>query len=274
MEWTDLFGDGGTITERSGKLYARTFGYVEAFFERFFRKYADRAIPISTTLENRLLASGYPKKNILLQRVGCDTRRHKPQEKQACRKSLGLPPEATIHCYVGNIYPADMNLLVESLEILHSRSSRNIITVLIGGSHTIESSLAERLRIVLTGRVEEDVLYQYLSASDLTLIPFKHSLANRARWPSKFADYVNAGRPTVATRISDFEMLFPKYNLGFLSDDDTPAAYARAIDEATSNQARLEEIGRACRKYAEEHLDVLSIAKERLALYEEALATR
>ena len=115
MEWTDLFGDGGTITERSSRIYAYTLGHVESFFEHFFRKYADRAIPISTTLEDRLVAGGYPKKNILLQRVGCDTRKHRPQDKQECRRSLGLPPDATILCYVGNIYPADMTLLLESL---------------------------------------------------------------------------------------------------------------------------------------------------------------
>ena len=31
-----LFGDGGTIYDRSGKLYRYTFGYIESFFERGF----------------------------------------------------------------------------------------------------------------------------------------------------------------------------------------------------------------------------------------------
>jgi glycosyltransferase involved in cell wall biosynthesis len=274
MEWTDLFGHGGTISERSSKFYARTVGHVETFFEHYFRKYADRAIPISTTLMDRLLATGYPRDHILLQRVGCDTQKHKPQDKQVCRRKLGLPPEARILCYVGNIYPADMNLLVDSLEVLHGQGGRDIITVLIGGNHQIEPSLSQRLRILLTGRVEQNTLYEYLAAADVTLIPFKHSLANKARWPSKFADYVNAGRPTVATRVSDFEMLFPRYNLGFLSDDDSPEAFARAIGKATTDLEQLERIGRDCRKYAEEHLDVVQIAKERIALYEEARATK
>jgi len=270
MEWTDLFGAGGTIAERSSKFYALTLGHVETFFEHFFRKYADRAIPISTTLQDRLIAGGYPRNHILLQRVGCDTSKHKPQDKQMSRKKLGLPPDAIILCYVGNIYEADMNLLIESLDVLHGSGNRKIMTILIGGNHQVEPALAERLQIVLTGRIEQGALYDHLSAADVTLIPFKHSLANKARWPSKFADYVNAGRPTVATRISDFEMLFPAYNLGFLSDDDSPAAFARAIDLATSDLARLESIGRDCRKYAEEQLDVMQIAKERISLYEEA----
>ncbi len=274
MEWTDLFGAGGTISERSSKFYALTLGYVETFFEHFFRKYADRAIPISTMLQDRLIEGGYPRNHILLQRVGCDTSRHKPQDKQMSRRKLGLPSDAIILCYVGNIYAADMNLLIESLEVLHGSGNRKIITVLVGGNHQVEPALAERLHIVLTGRIEQSVLYDYLSASDETLIPFKHSLANKARWPSKFADYVNAGRPTVATRISDFEALFAAHNLGFLSDDDSPAAFARAIELATSDPARLERIGTDCRKYAEAELDVTHIAKERLALYEEARAEK
>jgi len=273
MEWTDWYGRGGTISERSSKIYASTLGHAETFFEEYFRKHADRAIPISTLLEQRLLSLGYPKENILLQRVGCDTKKFKPQSKSVCRNKLRLPDRTSILCYVGNIYSADLDLLIQSLEILHRDKSRNIMTVLVGGNHDLEPQLVKRLNILLTGRIDLHQLYEYLAAADVCLIPFKQSLANKARWPSKFSDYVNAGCPTVATRVSDYETLFPRHNLGFLADDDTPDSFARAIGLALGDGARLEKIGQACRAYAEKYLDVTYLARERIELYEQALRT-
>ena len=271
MDWIDLYGHGGTISERSSRIYAATLGHVETFFEEYFRKYADRAMPISTMLEKRMLSLGYPKEKILLQRAGCDTKKFTPQSKTVCRDKLLLPQDATILGYVGSIYPRDLDLLIQSLEILQRQESRTIITVLVGGNHNLEPSLVKRLNIVLTGRIDSSQLYEYLAAADLCLIPFIDSIANKARWPSKFADYVNAGRPTVATRVSDFELLFQRHNLGFLANADTPESFAFEITRAMNDQAQLVKIGQACRTFAERYLDVTHLARQRVALYEEAL---
>ncbi len=57
----------------------------------------------------------------------------------------------------------------------------------------------------------------------------KVNIANIARWPSKVSDYLNAGRPIIATKISDFEELFINYNLGYLSNEDSPNSLSNTI---------------------------------------------
>ncbi len=56
ISWWDLFGHGATALERSGKLYANTMGRIEAFFEEYFRKYADFSFVVSKYLFNKLIS--------------------------------------------------------------------------------------------------------------------------------------------------------------------------------------------------------------------------
>jgi len=52
-------GRGGTIAERSGKLFQYTFGLIETLFEEYFRRYAERATTICRALSQRLERLGY-----------------------------------------------------------------------------------------------------------------------------------------------------------------------------------------------------------------------
>lgn len=267
IEWSDLFGRGGTIAERSGRLYAATLGHVETFFEERFRHRADAAIATTSLLVRRLVAMGYPEERIHLQRYGCDTRRYRPQPPAEARQRLGLSPDATILCYAGTLYPADARLLLDALALVSPPDGARLQTVLVG-EHRIDSRLAARLGVLLPGRVPDfATVHDYLSAADLCLVPMRVSLANQGRWPSKVSDYFNAGRPVVATKVSDFEALYREHDLGFLADQDTPQGLADALQQAFAQRHRWEEIGQACRRFAEAELDLTRLAAERVSAY-------
>ena len=204
---------------RSGKLYANTIGIIEGFFEEYFRKYADFSFVVSTYLFNKLIRLDYPKDKIKLFRLGCDTVLYGSMNKSDCRKKLNLAEDAIILVYVGVLFNEDKKLLLDTLMLLKNHSEK-VITILIG-EHELEDKICEELNIKIVGKKNLSELYVYLGAIDLCLIPMKVNLANIARWPSKTSDYLNAGRPIIATKISDFEELFIKYNLGYLSNDDT-----------------------------------------------------
>ena len=269
LSWWDLFGDGGTAQERSGVLYARTLGVLEGRWERLFRLRADRATVISSDLRTRLVAMGYPPERILLQRVGCDTRAYGPRDKMAARRALGLPSDAAILCYVGALLPADGRLLIESLARVAERYLADLVVLMIG-TPAVPQLATSHTRLVRVERQPLEIVYRYLAAADLCLLPLCESVANRARWPSKAADYFNAGRPVVATKVSDFEELYAQYPLGYLAEESTPAAYADAILRALHSRTEWETMGRACRRFAEQRLDTRVLAKELVALYEDA----
>ena len=273
LSWWDLFGRGGTARDRWGALYARTFGVLEGQWEILFRRYADRATVISTDLGKRLEAMGYPRERIHLQRVGCNTRAYAPSDKLTARAAAGLPLQATILCYVGAMQPPDRRLLFDALELVADRYRGELLTLMIGTPRG-RREVPSRARLAWVERQPLHAVYRYLAAADLCLLPLCESVANRARWPSKAADYFNAGRPVVTTRVSDFEQLYAEYALGYLAEQSTAEGYAEAIVRALNTRAEWEEMGQSCRRFAEERLDTRVLAKELLALYEDAQRNR
>jgi len=270
LSWWDLFGEGGTARERSGALYASTLGVLEGKWERLFRLKADRATVISNDLRRRLEAIGYPADRILLQRVGCDTRAYGPGDQAAARRALGLPQDARILCYVGALLPSDQKLLIESLTRVIERYDGGDLRVLMVGTPALSQELATRLHVQRIERQPLDVVYRYLAAADLCLLPLCESVANRARWPSKASDYFSAGRPVVTTKVSDFEELFAKYRLGYLADRSTAEAYAETLLQALDRREEWETMGQTCRRFAETELDTRVLARDLAALYADA----
>jgi glycosyltransferase involved in cell wall biosynthesis len=273
LSWWDMFGAGGTARERWGAVYGRTLGMLEGKWESAFRRYADRATVISTSLATRLEALGYPPERILLQRVGCDTRRHAPGDKLSARRDLGLAADATILCYVGALLKRDQRLLEEALRLLATRYEREL-SVLMVGTPVGGFGGAGGVRVQWVERQPLDGVYRYLAASDLCLLPLCESAANRARWPSKVADYFNAGRPVVATKVSDLEQLYATYSLGYLADHSTPGGYAEALLRALGSRPEWDGVGRSARRFAELHLDTRVLGNELLALYADAQRAR
>ncbi len=271
LSWWDLFGQGATALERSGWLYDRTFGRVEEFFERAFRKYADHSTVISKYLNDALVDLGYPQEKISLLRLGCDTKRYLPLEKGKCREELQLKEHEIVLCFVGSIFREDKKLLVDSLRLLRSGNNRKVLTLLVG-PHELDDNISKELDIVLTGRKSLSEVYKYLGASDLCVLPFRVSQANMARWPSKVGDYLNAGRPVVATKVGDLEELFVDHRLGYLSDDDSPRSFCRTLSKAVEDSENWSEIGRNCRRFAVEYLDTQKLTLELQGIYQKVLA--
>jgi glycosyltransferase involved in cell wall biosynthesis len=272
MSWWDLFGDGGTARDRWGAVYSKTLGVLEGAFEVSFRRFADRSTVISSHLYERLVATGYPPEHILLQRVGCDTRAYGPSDKLVARAALGLPPHATILCYVGALALPDRTLLVDSLALVARHYGRELLTLMVG-TQEFDARFPGHLDVRWTSRQPLPAVYRYIAAADLCLLPMCESPANRARWPSKTADYFNSGRPVVATKVSDFEQLYAEHNLGYLAERSTPNAYAEALLRALNAPSEWEAIGRSCRRFAEHCLDSRVLAQQLVGLYEEAHRT-
>lgn len=266
ISWWDLFGRGGTIATRSSGLYRHTAGVVEAFFERFFRRFADSATVISRQLQTELEALGYPSEKILLQRLGCDTKRFVPVGQREARLALGLPENGDILCYVGAIFPDDLTILVDSIRRLRCMGRREVRTILVG-TPPVDERIAHELDIVHVPRQPLEAVFTYLCAADLCLLPAAGSVANMARWPSKVGDYLNAGRPVVSTPVGDLPALFAKFRLGFMAASATVECFTAALEEAFSNRSEWAAIGSNCRHFAESELDVSLLGRELVSLY-------
>lgn len=258
MEWTDLFGRGGTIRERSSRLYEITAGRVEVFFEERFRRCADGAFTISSYLRDILLSLGYPAERIEVMPLGTDPGRVIRTPKSAARSALGLDPAEVYLTYVGAIFPRDAQLLMDAFQALRERRGGGLRLVLVG-KHGWAGHLNGRCGVTVTGFVGDKELQLYLAASDVLLLPLVETVANMARFPSKLCDYVLAGRPIVATAVSDIPALFERYHLGVLAASATADGFRSAIEQVLSAPDLWEAYGAEAHRCAREWLalDVL-----------------
>ena len=264
VEWSDLYSGGGTISERSSKLYQITLGKVESFFELFFRKYADGATAITSHLRKRLLELGFDERRILLHRMGCIIDDSKITTKEIARRKLGLDISKTYIGHLGRIYPSDHELLLRAFGLL-SHGRQDLELLLVGG-------IDDRLRlpqsqVKYVGYVDEDRYNEYCNAVDFFVLPLKQSVTNVARWPSKIGDYLSFGKPVVSTKVSDFEEIFGGPEIGILSPTDGVDDFTIAMETMIRERKQWEQWGKNGLAYSKQNLDWNIITSKLIDFY-------
>lgn len=264
LSWWDLFGGGGLASERSGKLYARTAGAVETWFEEYFRKYADAATAITEFLRERLVGMGFPHERVMVQHVGCDSS-VPVLGKEEQREQLGFVSDVPVLCFIGTIYETDFAFLLEALERVRQQAEFRVVWI---GNFPIPDDVCKAYSVHHTGKLPtmSDV-YAWLSASDICLLPMKPNITNKARWHSKVSDYWNMARPVVTTPVSDFPAIMYAHDVGWLAEGETPRHYADAIVRAIHESHLWKQKGDNGKQYVQRELDVRVLAKQLVAWY-------
>lgn len=229
--WTDWFGRGGIIANRSGKFYRVLFEGIETFFEEYFRRFADSYCVVCSALETRLRGLGYSKQ-VAYFPVGCNSPPVRGYSVDGLRQQLGLPRTGPLIGCVGSLFPADAKLLFESIPLL--RKAIDAKLVLIGNNiHRARYGVPEHA--IETGKVVKEDLYNYIGACDIMLMPLMRTVANNGRWPSKLNDYVSMGKPIVSTDISVVRELFQVAKFGEIADDE-PVDFGEKILKLLVNE--------------------------------------
>jgi len=237
IEWLDLFGRGGTASERSYfiKMFMK---HIEQFFEESFRKFADGSVILGEQLYNRAVKMGLNKKNIIKIFHGCDIDDCKQLNKKIMRKKYKYDEHDKIIGYLGQMRNSTADLLFETFELFH-KNNYNYNLLLIG-NHKI-TDLNNRLININkslfreTGWISKVHLQEYLSIVDICILPFKKSISTNNIWPSKINDYLTSGKPIVATNLAVIERMFIDNNIGILSDDN-PKSFIKNINIMFKNK--------------------------------------
>lgn len=264
LEWSDLYSDGGTISERSSKLYGRTFGRIESFFETGFRKYADGATTITNYLKDKLIELGYDERKIYLHRMGCIVDEGKLMSKSNAREEVQLPSSEIIIGHLGKIYRKDQKLLIDAFELLR-QSHDNVRLVFVG--YVDKKIAAGHPAVEYVGYLNGDRFKQYCNAFDFFVLPLHKNKTNTARWPSKIGDYFSYAKPVVSTEVNDLGEIFTRNRLGVLAQD-SPEAFAGGMKEMIQMRDSWELLGRNAYRFAQDALDWNIICDKLLHFYE------
>lgn len=239
IDWTDWFGRGGTILERSGKGYRFLFERIETYFEESFRKYAEGSTVICSTLETRLRSLGYQKK-ILNFPLGCNTDSQMKSDVNAYRRKVGLPAGIPIVGCVGTLLPADADLLFRSFDLFPKEANVQLLLI---GENVFKKRYRKPEKVIETGKVTRDDLMTYIRCCDLMVMPMKNNIANNGRWPSKLNDYLSAGKPVVSTPICVVNELMEIKKFGEIAEDG-PEEFARKMVALLNNKRNRIKYGR------------------------------
>lgn len=267
LEWGDYFGGGGSISERSGRLYRHTLAPLESFFERCYRRRADGSMVVSKFLRERLVEMGVPEHRILLTRHGTVVDESALRPKKEAKNKLGWSPDSVHAVYFGRIYPNDHDLLASAVAVAAKQVPR--LKVVVAGS--VPNSMRKNLpNLQYTGWVSEHMLADMGNAADYFLLPLTDSLANRARWPSKIGTYLGFSKPVLATRASDAEEIFQDSEIGVLTGC-SPAEFAAGMIRISESTDRWEEWGSNALGYARQRLDWALLTGRLVRFYEKIL---
>jgi glycosyltransferase involved in cell wall biosynthesis len=234
--WTDWYGRGGIISDRSGRLYRFFFEGIETFFEEYFRRFADSYAVTVPTLGERLRSLGYARRIVLLP-VACNAAARRDYDVKALRKRLQLPEEARLIGCVGSLCSSDANLAFKSVSLLRETTDATLVLI---GNNIYRNRYRIPEHAIETRKLSQQQLYDYIGACDVMLIPFRNSIANNGRWPSKLSDYLVMGKPVVATNICVVRELFKVAKFGEIAEDK-PADFARKLRGLLENADELKK---------------------------------
>ncbi len=208
---------------------------------------------------------GFAEDKIHIHRMGCINEKFSDLNKIDCRNKLQLPTNKDIFTYFGRIHQGDHELLIKAFLEFNKKSLNASCLYLIGDIIPLDKYKNEN--IIYTGRVSDEKYIQFIGASDVCLLPMKINIANQARWPSKFTDYLAAGKPVVATAVSDFPQIFEDAKIGIMSESDDIDSFAKALTTISKQKELWDEYGNNAKLYSEQYLSWNVINKKLISFY-------
>lgn len=203
---------------RSGLRRAAILRAVEA---------AGAVITRSADLRQRLVEAGCDGEKIHPVYNGVDTGTFQPGDRAAARRTLGLPENAKILLYVGNLLAIkNPMLLVEA----HKRLPAGTVLVIAG-----EGPLEQELRraagpeVVFAGRQLPDKIAEFMQAADVLCLPSWNEGV-----PNVILEAFASGLPVVASRVGGIHEVLDQPALGALVPAGDCAALTAALEHWTS----------------------------------------
>lgn len=185
-----------------------------------------------------------------------DLRAIQPGRGSLYRRRLGIPADATVALYSGNMgNKQGLEVLAEAARQLRDRP--DIWFVLCGdgaGRPTLEQACAGLGQVRFLPLQPASRFPALLAAADLHLLPQRADAADLVL-PSKLAGMLASGRPVIATAHPGTELARLAARCGRVVAPGDGLALAAAIDGLAADPGTRDALGQAGRAWAERHLD-------------------
>jgi glycosyltransferase involved in cell wall biosynthesis len=179
---------------------------------------ASTVIAVSGDLAGRLERLGVPSSSLEVLSMGVDASLYAPADREAARRTVGIPADARVVLFVGRVTP-EKGVLVLADAV--ARLAEPVVTVAAGAPDVRPDGVR------LLGVLEPGVLATWLAAADVVCLPsFSEGM------PVSVAEALAAGRPVVASAVGGIPEQIESALNGLLVPAGDAAALAAALDEA------------------------------------------
>jgi len=195
---------------------------------------------------------------------------------QAMRRALEIPAEAPVVGAVATLRPEKaLDVLLEAA-LLVRRQVPELRVLIAGGPDRVQPEVEDQLR-ALRDRLglEDTVIFlgprldvpDLLAAFDVGVL-----CSDREAGPLALLEYMEAGKPIVATRVGGIPEIVDEGRTGLLVEPRNPSQLAAALTELIRDPERGSEMGEAGRRRRREHYNLDRTTREVEGLYERLFA--
>lgn len=191
---------------------------------RILSYFCSGIVAISDGVKDFYVNKGIDARRIFVARDGVDLNKFSINEnKEECRKKLGLPLDKKIILYTGHLYEwKGVDTLAEVADSLPEGS----IIVFVGGTDKdvlfFRQKYGENPNIIILGQKSHDDIPYYLKAADILVIPnsAKQDISRLYTSPMKLFEYMASGVPIVASNIPSLNEILNQSSVYFFKPDD------------------------------------------------------
>jgi glycosyltransferase involved in cell wall biosynthesis len=163
---------------------------------------------------------------------------------------VGIQPTDKVLLFMGTIFRFSglVELLTELSPAIHLDKSIKFLILGDGEDfnrlHQLAITLGLQDQVIMSGRIEYNLLADYLRLGHVALLPFKQELVTHGALPGKVLQYLACGLPTIATPLDGLQSMIPS-NQGVLYANNSQEMANMAIDLATKpeQQHKLASLG-------------------------------
>ena len=224
--------------------------------EQWLMNRFDRVSTVSAQMLALLLDKGVPWNRAVLFPNWVDTSFIVPLDRNKDLKVTGTLPDTVVCLYSGNIGEKQgLELMIEAARRLKDELSIRFVICGNGAAYQRLRRMAEGLdNIVWMPLQPYEQLNNLLNAADIHLLPQRSRAADLVM-PSKLTGIFASGRPVLATAEPETAVYESVQGRGLVVPPGDADAFVDALLELSCSTEKRQELGKAARDYAMQHLD-------------------
>jgi len=263
-DWCDHYGEGGfrdlydsyklrAVYRRLGRIPMKILD----FFEKDVRRRSAAVTVISSFLFDRAVDFGIDPDNVSIIRGSLDKDKLIPIDKLEARKKIGIDRDQRIVTFLGTAQ-FDVDLALHAFAVVLRQCPDARFFVLGKKTEPLDpviKALSLSDKVTMTGWCTQSDMINYLSSTDVFVLPMRDNIVNQARWPNKINEYMAMARPTVCSPVGDVAELVKRERIGLVPEND-PVHFGEAILTLLKDDELSNDMGRRARRVAEQQFDI------------------